>query len=429
MEFREFVANSRRAQQTGVVAEAVACTEIPARVADAERGHNRALLFSRVIDRQASVVANLFGSGRRICQALSARNYPQLFRQLERAIENPVPIKCGTLRGSDYVVTRDPDLSRLLPAIRYSQEDATPYLTSGVVVAQFPSSGRRHVCFARMAVLGENRLLINPGTPRIRQIVEETVGRGEELEISVLIGPPVELILMACTTMPGEQDKLEVAQAMAGEQLLFSDHRLPVPASTEYVLRGRVIPQFEKEGPFGEVGGVYSVKESNPVCLVDELWERRNPLYHSVSAGMSKEHLELVSLGPRSFLERLKRATPEILRYDMPAFGADRLAVLVVKDGFDPRVVVERLWQVPIIRGFVFVNMDVGSRSAADVLWAVLHRANNSDHFRFSEQRLAVYNANKFFIDATVNDPAAWENRRVDVYTETSGERHLSSKY
>jgi 2,5-furandicarboxylate decarboxylase 1 len=420
MEFREFVARSRLARGTGLVAEAVACAEIPARVAQAERGHNRALLFSRVIDRQASVVGNLFGSAGRVCQAFSVRSYAQLFRRMERAIDNPVPIRRAAMPGGDYAVTRDPDLLRLLPAIRYSQEDATPYLTSGVIVARFPASGRRHVCFARMALLGENRLLINPGTPRIRQIVEETVGRGEELEISVLIGPPVELILMACTTMPGEQDKLEVAQAMAGEHLRFSDDRLPVPASTEYVLRGRVMPQFEKEGPFGEVGGVYSVKESNPVCLVDELWERRNPVYHSVSAGMSKEHLELVSLGPRAFLERLRRTTPEILRYDIPAFGADRLAVLVAKDGFDPQVLVERLWQVPIIRGFVFVNEDVGSRSAADVLWAVLHRANNGDHFRFSGQRHPVYNSEKFFVDATVSDLAAAENHRVGVYRAAS---------
>lgn len=420
MEFREFAVNSCREPPACIVTETVGCDEIPSRVADAERARNRALLFNSVAGRNARVVGNLFGSAGRVCRAFSVRNYAQLFGRFERAVDNPVPIRRASMPRGNYAVTRDPDLLRLLPIIRYSQGDATPYLTSGVVVTRFPSSGRRHVCFARMAVLGGNRLLVNPGTPRIRQIVEQTVGRGEELEISVLIGPPVELILMACTTMPCDQDKLEVAQAMAGEHLFFSEDDLPVPWSTEYILKGRVIPQFEKEGPFGEVGGVYSVKQSNPVCLVDELWERKNPLFHSVSAGMSKEHLELVALGPRACLERLKRATPEILRYDIPAFGADRLAVVVVKDGFEPKVLLEKLWQVPIVRGFVFVNEDVGSRSAADVLWAVLHRASNSDHFKFSEQRHPVYNSDKFFVDATVGDLSAPENHRVDVYRALS---------
>jgi len=422
MEFRQFVASSRHANGTGVVSEAVRCAEIAARVAQAERGRNRAVLFSRVIDRQASVVGNLFGSASRICRALSARSYPQLFRRLERALENPVPIRRRALDANDYFVSSDPDLTGLLPATRYSQADATPYLTSGIIMARYPRSERRHACFLRMALVGENRLLINPGTPRIRQILDETVGKGAELEVTILIGPPVELVLMACVTMPGEQDKLEVAQAMAGEHLEFSEDPLPVPRSTEYVLRGRVLPQYEKEGPFGEVGGLYSVKERNPVCVIDALWQRKDPVFHSVSAGVSREHLELVSLGARSFLERLKRATPEILRYDIPAFGSDRLAVLTVKDGFDPRILTGRLWQVPIVRGFVFVNADVGARSASDLLWAVLHRASNMGHFRFSEMRHPVYNTDKFVVDATVSDLSAWENRRVTVYGATQPE-------
>ena len=419
MDFRDFVARSQQTQQTRVVADAVTCAEIPARVAKAERGANRALLFDHVVDSQARIVGNLFGSAGRICQAFSVRNYPQLFRRLELAMENPAPIRRGSFPSEEYAVTRAPDLDRVLPSIKYSQGDATPYLTSGVVVVQYPASARRHVCIVRMAVLGGNRLVFNPGTSRIRQILDETVGRGEELDIAILIGPPVEIILMACVTMPNHEDKLEVAQSMAGEGLLFSEGPLPVPVSTEYVLKGRVTPQYQKEGPFGEVGGTYSVKERNPVCLVDELWQRVDPVFHSVSAGTSREHLELLSLGARSFLERLKREHPQILRYDLPGFGADRLAVLVVRDRFDPEILVQRLWEVPIVRGFIFVNEDVGSRSAPDLLWAMLHRASNSDRFRFSSRRHPIYNTDKFFIDATVNDLAAWENRRVGVYGAT----------
>ena len=416
MDFRECVAASRDTRDTLLVRDPVACTEIPARVAGIERGGNQALLFETVVGRQARVVGNLLGAPGRVCRALGVRSYPRLFERLEAAIERPAPLRTGSRWDRAYQCFPSPDLGRLLPVIRYSEGDATPYLTSGILMARYPGSARRHICFVRMAVAGENRLVINPGTPRIRAIVDETVGRGEALDVLILIGAPMELILLACVTMPDGQDKLEVAQALAGGTLSFSDDALPVPHSTEYVLRARVIPRFEKEGPFGEVSGMYSVKERNPTCLVQTLWRRPNPIYHSVSAGTSREHLELVSLGPRSFLERLKRLHSGILRYHLPAYGNDRLAVVSVRHGFDPRRLAPRWWDVPLVRGFIFVNEDVNPRSAAGALWAVLHRACNADHFAFSDARHAVYRTDKFMIDATVPDPAAWESRRVKVF-------------
>lgn len=416
MEFREFVARIRQARGTIVLPGPIGCAEIPSRVAEAERGSNRALVVERVHESQATVVGNLFGTASRLCQAFSVRGYSQLFKRLDRAIDNPLPIRYGTPAQGGYSVIRSPDLKRILPCIKYSQDDATPYLTSGIVVSRFPSSGRRHVCFMRLAIVGGNRLLFNPGTLRIKQLVDESVGRGEELEVRILIGAPAEIMLMACVTMPGHQDKLEVAQAMAGDGLLFTEDTLPIPLSTEYVLKARVIAQYEQEGPFGEVGGVYSVKEKNAVCLVDELLERKDPVFHSVSAGVSKEHLELLSLGPRSFLERLKREFPEILRYDLPGFGADRLAVLVVRNRFDAEKFAARLWEVPLVRGFIIVNEDVASRSAPDLLWAILQRAHNSDHFAFTTERHPVNKTDRFLVDATVGNLAAWENRRLDVY-------------
>jgi UbiD family decarboxylase len=266
-----------------------------------------------------------------------------------------------------------------------------------------------------MAVLGGNRLLFNPGTPRIRQIVDETVGRGQELEVRILIGAPAELILMACVSMPNHEDKLEVAQSMAGDGLAFSGDALPFPLSTEYVMKARIIPQYEQEGPFGEVGGVYSVRSARPVCLVDELLERSDPVFHSISAGVGKEHLELLSLGARYALERIKRDVPEVLRYDLPAFGGDRLAVLVVNEHCNVELLAARLWEVPVVRGFIIVNNDVGSGSAQDLLWALLQRARNSDHFTFTSERHPLHNTDRFVVDATVSNFSAWENRRVNV--------------
>ena len=416
MEFRQYVAQKLDQGEAERVGAPVGCLEIPSRVAAGEASRNRALVFGNIPDKRFTAVGNLYGTPQRLCQAFGARDYAQLFENLDRAIGSPREIRRAPWPSSEYQVLSKPDIGQLLPVVRSCQGDGTPYITSGIVLARFPGSRRRHVCYMRFAVLEGNRLLANPATPRIIDIVKQSVGRGEELDVRILIGAPPEITLMACVSMPGQQDKLEVAQSMSRDGLCYSQDELPVPLSTEFVLKARIIPEYAPEGPFGEVGGMYSVKDRNPVCVVDELWHRPEAVFHSVCAGMAKEHLELVALGPRACLERLQREHPQIVRYDLPAFGGDRLAVLAVRGALDVRSLRQQLWDIPIVRGFVFVNEDLAGNSASEVLWAILQRAGNSDHFSFSEARHPVYNTDKFCVDATVKDTRAWEHRRIDVY-------------
>lgn len=267
-----------------------------------------------------------------------------------------------------------------------------------------------------MSVAGGNKLLVNPATSRIRRIVQDTVGRGEPLDVAILVGAPSEVTLMACVNVGDGVDKLEVAQAMAGDALAFTDDPLPLPISTEYALTGRIVPTFEREGPVGDQKGLYSVRERNPACLVDAARIRREPWFHSVSGGVSREHIELVTLGPRAALEWIRRDTPELLRYELPFYAGGRLAVLVVADGFRPASLAERLWKISSVRGFVAVNRDVAARSAPDVLWAIVERAVDGERFAFSRGPTPGVKPGKFLIDATEADPADWNHRRIEVY-------------
>ena len=415
MEFREFVRQCGDNGSLAVVGEPCACASVPARVAREERGPNRALLFDRIVDADAKIVGNLFGSSERLCQAASVPDQAQLCAQIEHAIERPLAVGRSVPRGKEYTLRRNPDLRCLLPQIRYSGGDAAPYLTSGIAIARDASYARLHACYVRLQVLGGNRLLFNPATPRIRQIVDATVGCGQALDIAVAFGAPVELTLMACVSVAAHVDKLEVAQALAGGGLAFAGEKVPAPLSTEYVLTGQVVPEYQREGPFGDLKGLYTMNDANPTFRVDELWERRDALFHSISAGISREHVELVTLGPRLHLERLKRRVPGILRYDIPAFGGGRFAVLVLKGGFKPDALIETLSTVPIIRGFAFINEDVASDSAADLVWAMLQRSPDSACFRVADQAHEVFREKKLFIDTTVDDPYCWEHRRVEL--------------
>lgn len=415
MDFRASV-DQRLADGSALrVAAPVEPDAIPAAIADEERGANRALVFERVAGIGGPVVGNFYGDARRVRAALGARDDAELFVRYDAAAAAPRALVQRPRSSADWESEAAPDLRARLPAIRHSADDATAYLMSGILLARHPDHGRHHLCFVRAAMVGGDRLVVNPATARVREIIERTVAAGRELPAALLVGAPAEVTLAACVTAPAGVDKLAIAQALAGDVLAYSDDPLPLPLATEVALVGRIVPAWEREGPVGDQKGLYSVRDRNPVFVADELRVRKDPRFHVIAGGVSAEHVELVTLGPRAVLERIRRTTPGLLDYRLPRFAGGRLGVLVVDDGFDPRRIVDTLWSISSVRGFVAVNRDVDPSLPAEVLWSIVERAGSSERFAFAGPGTAGVKPGKFLIDATEGDLADWNHRRIAV--------------
>ena len=93
-----------------------------------------------------------------------------------------------------------------------------------------------------------------------------TLGLGREMEMVILVGAPFEVLLMGCLSLPDGVDELEAAQALGGESLGFAAHNPPVPVGSEMVLLGRVLPEYQPEGPFGDFKGLYSARPVTGLC-------------------------------------------------------------------------------------------------------------------------------------------------------------------
>ncbi len=412
--FRDVVSQCIETGSMKVVEDSVTCDQIPLMTAKEERSGNRALLFNNLVDYRAQVVSNLFGQQKRIFQAFAVKSLPRLFAHLDAAIAKTSSIKSASQIPGGYTVIDRPDITKILPLMTYCQEDGGPYLTSGIVLVTDPQTERSHLCVVRMAIGGKNRLICNPVTQRIRKIVDLTVGRNQPLEVAILIGAPVELMLTACMSMPDDVDELSVAATMAGAEVSVTTDGALFPA--EFVIKGTLIPEYEPEGPFGDLKGLYSFKRKNPACVIEEVITRDKPLFHSISAGTAKEHIWLVTMGARYFLEKLKQEFPYFIRYTLPFFAGGRLAILVMREDFRRDEFVEKLWDIPIARLFVLVNRDVNLRSATDVLWAITQRAKDTEDVRFSDRKHPVFQERKIAIDTTVSDLSLWDNRRIAVY-------------
>ncbi len=415
MDFKHFIEQSRNAGDCITITDEVSCRDIPMRIAEEESGENRVLVFENISDYDGAVASNLFGNPERIYRSVGAHDNPSYYQKIDQATQSPPDLALQEMDDQKYDVVANPVLLDQIPNIVHSEHDATPYITSGVVLARNPDTGNHHISYIRLSVLDGNKFYFNPRTPRMKEIAELTVGKGENLEIAVLIGGPVEAMLLGALGFTEDDDELKIAQALSNGELIFADRDLPVPLGTEIVLFGTVEPEYGEEGPFGDMKGLYITNE-NPICRVTKMWRCKDVNYHSILGGKSQEHVGLARMKMLHQLEHFKQKKSYILDYHLPKYAASQMCLVTVEDGITLDKVDKELFDIRLIEKFVLLNKDTDPTSAEDVLWAMTHRANEEKDFSFVEMENIFGRPGLMIIDATTADPTEWTSIRVKVF-------------
>ena len=269
--------------------------ELAAVTARSQQESDAALLFRSVAGTRHPVMTNLFGSRGRLVELLPGEA-PGFCRRWSELMAAPAP--------APRTVAEEPDLQGLklgdLPAITYFEKDAGPYITAGVFLARDPESGIDNLSFHRGQVISDREIRIRLGDSHHLTRYQQTAeARGEALEAAILIGPPPEIVLAAAAPVPLARSELEVAARISPTPLAMRRCRtvaLDVPAETEIVIEGRILPHVRRpEGPFGEFMGYYVPQGDNHVFEVTAVVARRGALYHAIVCG-SPEDMRLLEL-------------------------------------------------------------------------------------------------------------------------------------
>jgi 4-hydroxy-3-polyprenylbenzoate decarboxylase len=381
------------------------------------RAKGPALLFENPVGHSIPVLANLFGTPKRVALGMGADSVEALreIGKLLAMLKEPeppkgmkdawekLPIFKQVLNMSPKVVKNaecqqeqfsgdDIDLSRY-PIQTCWPGDAGPLVTWPLVVTKGPNKERQNLGIYRMQVIGKNRLIMRwlshrGGALDFREFQQQNPGK--PYPVSVALGADPATILGAVTPVPDSLSEYAFAGLLRGDKTevvkcINSD--LQVPASAEIILEGNIYPDDEAdEGPFGDHTGYYNEVDRFPVFTVERITQRKNPIYHSTYTGRPPDEPAVLGVALNEvFVPILQKQFPEIVDFYLPPEGCSyRMAIVTMKKQYPGHAkrVMMGVWS--FLRQFMYTKFvivtddDVDARNWEDVIWAITTRSDPS---------------------------------------------------
>ncbi len=360
------------------------------------RAGGPALLFERPLGYKVPVLANLFGTPKRVAWGMGAEDVGELrdVGRLLATLKEPEPPRgfkdagklvqmAKALWDMKPAVVRDPACQEVvhegadvdlgtLPVQWCWPGDAGPLITWGLVITRGPQGvvqprTRQNLGIYRQQVIGRHQVIMRwlahrGGALDFRDFA--LANPGKPFPIAVALGADPATILGAVTPVPDSLSeyqfagllrggRTEVAASGVGEQGVM----LQVPASAEFVLEGHIppapqgyegrsdlgVPLKEKggylhalEGPFGDHTGYYNEQDWFPVFQVDRITHRHDPIYHSTYTGKPPDEPAVLGVALNEvFVPLLQKQFPEIVDFYLPPEGCSyRLAVISIRKSY-----------------------------------------------------------------------------------------------
>ncbi len=379
------------------------------------RAGGPAILFENPKGHSMPVLANLFGTPRRVALGMGEESVdalrevgkllaylkePEPPKGLKDAWEK-LPVLKQVLNMAPKVVSSAPcqdviwegadvDLARL-PIQHCWPGDVAPLITWGLTVTRGPNKSRQNLGIYRQQVIGRNKVIMRwlahrGGALDFRDHCLQNPG--QRFPVAVALGADPATILAAVTPVPDSVSEYQFAGLLRGGKTelvkcLGSD--LQVPASAEIVLEGYIDPaETALEGPYGDHTGYYNEQAEFPVFTIERISLRRDPIYHSTYTGKPPDEPAMLGVALNEvFVPLLQKQFPEIVDFYLPPEGCSyRLAVVSIRKQYPGHAkrVMFGIWsflrQFMYTKFIIVVDDDVNIRDWKEVIWAMTTRVD-----------------------------------------------------
>ena len=372
-----------------------------------------ALLFENIKGSSIPLLANLFGSARRIALGMGQDNLDGLrdVGKLLAFLKEPKPpsgwkdlwenlpnyksvlhISPNVKHSApcQEVVIKDEEVDLSIFPIQTSWPgDAGPLVTWPLVITKGPDKERQNLGIYRMQQIGQNKLIMRwlshrGGALDFRDWKIKYPGK--PFPVSVAIGADPATILATVTPVPDSLSEYAFAGLLRGSKtnvIKSQTNQLQVPASAEIILEGYIdCDELAEEGPFGDHTGYYNEIDKFPVYTVTRITHRREPIYHSTYTGRPPDEPAMLGVALNEiFVPILQKQFPEIQDFYLPPEGCSyRMAIVSIRKQYPGHAkrIMMGVWsflrQFMYTKFIVVVDEEINIRSWEDVIWAITTR-------------------------------------------------------
>lgn len=430
-----------------------------------------AILFENVKDFDMPILANAFGSLRRLEIGLEMQDFTEIGQRIVDMTRMDMPTgifdklrklpelskmadiapKLQKSGPVTEVIEESPTFDKI-PILKTWPKDAGRFITFGLIATKHPETSVRNLGVYRMQVIDSTHALMHwQKHKRGAHHYDIKKDSGSRIEAAVIIGSDPATVFSAVAPVPEGLDKYVFAGITRKTGIKTVKCRtvdLEVPANAEIILEGYVDPtDIRMEGPFGDHTGYYTPPEPYPVFTLTGIMRRQKPVYLTTIVG--KPILEDAYIGKvieRSFLPLIRMFHPEVVDFAMPASGwFQGMAIISIKKRYpgQAKKVMMGLWgmgQLALTKFFVVVDEDVNVHDLNDVVWAITTRSdaardtviiNNTPTDTLDPASPLVNLGSKLGIDATQKTKEEGYQREIQelVKSDESTKKIVDSKW
>jgi 4-hydroxy-3-polyprenylbenzoate decarboxylase len=430
VDLRQFLGALEQDGELRRVAEPVSARHEMTAVGDfVLRAGGPALLFENPLGYKIPVLANLFGTARRVARAMGASEVAELrdigvvlanlkepeppkgvrdagrLLQMARTLWTMRPVAASRPACREVRIEGDEVDLGALPVQTCWPDDVGPLITWGLVITRGPQGGpgaraRQNLGIYRQQVIGRRQVIMRwlaqrGGALDFREFA--AARRGQPFPIVVALGADPATMLGAVTPVPDSLSEYQFAGLLRGSRTEVSDCSvgdagvpLQAPATAEFVFEGHIPPApsgfvgrsehgiatkevdgylHALEGPFGDHTGYYNEQEWFPVFEIERMSHRREPIYHSTYTGKPPDEPAVLGVALNEvFVPILQKQFPEIVDFYLPPEGCSyRMAIVSIKKRYPGHAkrVMFGVWS--FLRQFMYTKFIVVTDDDVDV--------------------------------------------------------------
>ncbi len=342
------------------------------------------LVFTNVKDSDMNIISGICNTREKIAKSIGT-SVDKITENIINATNNPT--KINNIKNYDevYPNNEDANLSKI-PILKHYPKDKGKYITAGIIIAKDPDTGLTNASIHRMLVHSDDELGIRIVPRQLYTYYKRAEELGQALDIAIAIGLSPSTMLASTTSIPINENELEVANTFKnGELNLVKCESVDIEApECEILLEGKILPNERKsEGPFVDLTDTYDKIRDEPVISLTRMHYKDNPYYHAIlPAGNEHKLLQGLPQEPRIY-NSVKNTLPTVQNVVLTEGGCCWLhAVVSIKkqtEGDAKNVMMAALSAHPSLKHCVIVDEDINIFDPVDVEYAIATRVKGDD--------------------------------------------------